>query len=107
MVFVHAGGTIVERQLTAGETVHVDTGCVVAFEQTVNFDIQQAGGVKTMLLGGEGLFFATLTGPGNIWLQSLPFSRLAGRMLSASPRRGGHADEGSALGPLGNLLGGD
>jgi uncharacterized protein (TIGR00266 family) len=107
MVFIHAGGTIVERQLVAGETVHVDTGCVVAFEQTVSFDIQQAGGVKTMLLGGEGLFFATLTGPGKIWLQSLPFSRLAGRMLSASPGRGGHADEGSVLGPLGNLLGGD
>jgi uncharacterized protein (TIGR00266 family) len=107
MIFMHAGGTIVERQLAAGETVHVDTGCVVAFDQTVNFDIQQAGGIKTMLLGGEGLFFATLTGPGKIWLQSLPFSRLAGRMLSAAPRRGGSKDEGSVLGAFGNMLDGD
>lgn len=107
MVFVHAGGTVVERELQAGDTLHVDTGCVVALEQSVGFDIQQAGGIKTSLFGGEGLFFATLTGPGKIWLQSLPFSRLAGRMLQAAPERGGSQGEGSILGSIGNLLDGD
>lgn len=106
-VFVHAGGTVVERQLKAGEVLHVDTGCVVAFEQSVNFDIQQAGGIKTALFGGEGLFFATMQGPGRIWLQSLPFSRLAGRMLQAAPQRGGSKGEGSVFGPLGSILAGD
>lgn len=105
LVFMHAGGTIVERQLEAGQTLHVDTGCVVAFEPSISFDIQQAGGIKSMLFGGEGVFFAVLQGPGKIWLQSLPFSRLAGRMLSAA-RPGGSRDEGSVLGPLGTLLGG-
>lgn len=107
MVFVHAGGTIVERELKAGEILHVDTGCVVAFEKNVSFDIQQAGGIKTSLFGGEGLFFATLQGPGRIWLQSLPFSRLAGRMLQAAPQHGGSKGEGSVLGGLGGLLAGD
>jgi uncharacterized protein (TIGR00266 family) len=107
LVFVHAGGTIVERQLAPGEIVHVDTGCVVAIQPTVDFDIQQAGGIKTALFGGEGLFFAVLRGPGKIWLQSLPFSRLAGRMLQAAPQRGGHREEGSILGGLGNLIDGD
>lgn len=106
-VFVHAGGTVVERQLAPGEIVHVDTGCVVAIEPTVDFDIQQAGGIKTALFGGEGLFFAVLRGPGRIWLQSLPFSRLAGRMLQAAPQRGGRREEGSLLGSLGGLLDGD
>jgi uncharacterized protein (TIGR00266 family) len=107
IVFVHAGGTTVERQLAPGETVHVDTGCVVAIEPTVDFDIQQAGGIKTALFGGEGLFFASLRGPGRIWLQSLPFSRLAGRMLQAAPQKGGRREEGSILGGLGGLLDGD
>jgi uncharacterized protein (TIGR00266 family) len=107
IVFVHAGGTVVERQLAPGEVVHVDTGCVVAFEPTIDFDIQQAGGIKTALFGGEGLFFAVLRGPGRIWLQSLPFSRLAGRMLQAAPQRGGSRDEGSILGGLGKILDGD
>lgn len=107
MAFVHAGGTIVERELQAGEILHVDTGCVVAFEKNVGFDIQQAGGIKTALFGGEGLFFATLQGPGRIWLQSLPFSRLAGRMLQAAPQRGGSREEGSVLGGLGGFLAGD
>ena len=107
LAFVHAGGTVVERVLAAGEILHVDTGCIVAFEQTVEFDIQQAGGIKTSLFGGEGLFFARLQGPGRIWLQSLPFSRLAGRMLQASPERGGGKGEGSILGGLGDLLDGD
>ncbi|RJQ83306.1 MAG: TIGR00266 family protein [Desulfobacteraceae bacterium] len=107
MVFMHAGGTVVERILQAGEVLHVDTGCIVALAPSVNFDIQQAGGIKTALFGGEGLFFATLQGPGKIWLQSLPFSRLAGRMLQAAPQRGGSKGEGSLLGSLGNLLDGD
>lgn len=107
IVFVNAGGTVVERQLAPGEIVHVDTGCVVAIEPTVDFDIQQAGGIKTALFGGEGLFFAVLRGPGRIWLQSLPFSRLAGRMLQAAPQSGGHRGEGSILGGLGNILDGD
>ncbi len=107
MAFMHAGGTVVERMLNPGETLHVDTGCVVAYEPAVDFDIQQAGGIKTSLFGGEGLFFARLRGPGKIWLQSLPFSRLAGRMLQAAPQRGGSRGEGSILGGLGNLLDGD
>ena len=107
MVFMHAGGTVVDRTLEAGELLHVDTGCIVAMDPGVQFDIQQAGGIKTALFGGEGLFFATLTGPGRIWLQSLPFSRLAGRMLQAAPQRGGSKGEGSLLGALGGFLDGD
>jgi uncharacterized protein (TIGR00266 family) len=107
MVFIHAGGTVVERTLGAGEVLHVDTGCIVALQPSVDFDIQQAGGIKTALFGGEGFFFATLRGPGRIWLQSLPFSRLAGRMLEAAPQRGGSKGEGSILGALGNFIDGD
>jgi uncharacterized protein (TIGR00266 family) len=116
LAFLHAGGTIVERQLQPGETLHVDTGCVVAIEPTVNFDIQYAGKIKTALFGGEGLFFAVLQGPGKIWLQSLPFSRLAGRMLASAPQRGGDREEGGLLGTaalggtmlgLGSILGDD
>ena len=107
MVFVHAGGTVVERELGPGEVLHVDTGCIVAMERRVQFEIQQAGNIKTALFGGEGLFFATLHGPGRIWLQSLPFSRLAGRMLQASPQRGGAKGEGSILGGLGGFFDGD
>jgi len=109
MVFMHAGGTIVERQLQPGELLHVDTGCVVAFEPSIQFDIEQAGNIKTALFGGEGLFFAALRGPGKVWLQSLPFSRLAGRMLAAAPQRGGSRGEGSVVGRAvlgGTLLGG-
>jgi uncharacterized protein (TIGR00266 family) len=107
LAFIHAGGTVVERQLARGESLHVDTGCVVAVEASVGFDVQRVGGVKTMLFGGEGVFFANLTGPGRVWLQSLPFSRLAGRMLAAGSRRG--AEEGSVLGGigLGALMGDD
>lgn len=106
--FVHAGGTIVERELAAGETLKVDTGCIVGYTATVNYDIQRAGNLKSMLFGGEGLFFATLTGPGKIWLQTLPFSRLAGRIYAAAPQTGGRSQgEGSILGGLGNLLDGD
>ncbi|MEQ9641973.1 MAG: TIGR00266 family protein [Alphaproteobacteria bacterium] len=106
-VFVHAGGTLHERTLQPGERLHVDTGCVAAMTADIDFDIVQAGGIKSMLFGGEGLFFASLTGPGTIWLQSLPFSRLAGRMLAAAPQRGGSKGEGSVLGGLGKLLDGD
>jgi uncharacterized protein (TIGR00266 family) len=107
LVFVHAGGTVVDRELRSGEVLHVDTGCIVAMESSVQFEIQQAGNIKTALFGGEGLFFATLHGPGKIWLQSLPFSRLAGRMLQASPQRGGGKGEGSILGSLGDFFDGD
>ena len=117
LAFMHAGGTIVERQLQSGEVLHVDTGCIVAFEPSVQFDIQKAGNIKSALFGGEGLFFAVLQGPGKIWMQSLPFSRLAGRMLAAAPQKGGNREEGSVLGKavlggsilggLGSFLGGD
>jgi len=107
LAFVHACGTVVKRELVSGQSLMVDTGCVVALTPSVNFEIQYVGKIKTALFGGEGLFFATLRGPGKIWLQSLPFSRLAGRMLASAPQRGGHRDEGSVLGGLGNILGGD
>ena len=106
--FIHAGGTIMERDLAAGELLRVDTGCIVAFMPTVDFDIQYVGKIKSALFGGEGLFFATLRGPGFVWLQSLPFSRLADRIIAASPRAGGGGkEEGSVLGGIGRLLGGD
>ena len=104
LTFVHAGGTLVERELKAGEQLHVDTGCVVAFTPSVNFSLTQAGGIKSMLFGGEGVFLAELTGPGHVWLQSLPFSRLAGRMLSSIPKQ---SEEGSVLGELGRIVQGD
>jgi uncharacterized protein (TIGR00266 family) len=104
LAFIHAGGTIVERQLAPGERLDVDTGCVVALTDSVGFDVKPVGGVKSMLFGGEGLFLATLTGPGKIWLQSLPFSRMAGRMLAGAK---GGKEEGSVLGGLGDLLSGD
>jgi uncharacterized protein (TIGR00266 family) len=108
LAFVHAGGTIVSRQLAAGEVLRVDTGCLVAMEKQVDYDIQTVSGIKTAIFGGEGLFYARLTGPGRVWLQSLPFSRLAGRVLSAVPRGGkNRRGEGSALGDLGELLMGD
>jgi uncharacterized protein (TIGR00266 family) len=108
LAFLHAGGTLYERQLSAGETLRVDTGCLAAFQPSVDYDIQMVGGVKTALFGGEGLFFATLRGPGKVWLQSLPFSRLAARVVAAAPRTGsGGREEGSVLGGLGRLLDGD
>src|SRR5262245_8617866 len=106
--FINAGGTLEEKQLAAGETLRVDTGCLVALQPTVTYDIQMVGGVKTALFGGEGLFFATLRGPGHVWLQSLPFSRLASRIYAAAPQTGGGGrEQGSILGSLGNLLDGD
>src|SRR5512138_1828848 len=106
--FIHAGGTIYERQLAPGETLRVDTGCIVAFQPSIDYDIQFVGRVKTAFFGGEGLFYATLRGPGRIWLQSLPLSRLAGRIVAAAPQTGrGGREEGSVLGGLGRLLDGD
>ncbi|HLO96698.1 MAG TPA: TIGR00266 family protein [Burkholderiaceae bacterium] len=113
LAFVHAGGTVVRRTLQPGQTVLVDTGCVVAYTPSVNFEIQYVGKIKTALFGGEGLFFAKITGPGEIWLQSLPFSRLASRIFAAAPQNGGRKEEGSLLGGfgaggvLGSILGGD
>jgi len=108
MAFVHAGGTLLERDLAAGETLRVDTGCIVALQPAVTYDIQMIGGLKSALFGGEGLFFATLKGPGRIWLQSLPFSRLASRIYSAAPQTGGRRrEEGSILGGLGHWVEGD
>jgi uncharacterized protein (TIGR00266 family) len=110
MAFVHAGGTLMEQVLAPGETLRVDTGCIVAFQPTVDFDIQYVGKVKSAIFGGEGLFFATLRGPGKIWLQSLPLSRLANRIILSAPAAGGRSSEqGSLLGAglLGGLLGSD
>lgn len=106
-VFVQMGGTIVERELKAGEELHVDTGCLAAYTPGVDFDLVTAGGVRSVLFGGEGLFFARLRGPGKVWIQSLPFSRLAGRMLAAAQGAGGNRGEGSILGELGDLIGGN
>ena len=108
-VFVQMGGAVIERELKAGEQLHVDTGCIAAFTATVDFDLIGAGGVKSALFGGEGLFFARLTGPGKVWIQSLPFARLAGRMLAAAMPGGpgGSRGQGSALGPLGDLISGN
>src|SRR5437016_5249429 len=108
LAFIHAGGTIYQRELAPGEVIRVDTGCIVAFQPSVDYDIQYVGKVKTALFGGEGLFFATLRGPGRIWLQSLPLSRLAGRITAASPQTGhGGREEGSILGGIGRLIDGD
>ena len=107
MTFVHAGGTIIEKELQAGEVLRVDTGCLVALTQTVQYDIEFVGGVKSAIFGGEGFFFATLRGPGHVWLQSLPFSRLAGRIHEAAPQNNAGFStqgEGSVLGALGSLL---
>ena len=107
LAFVHAGGTVLKRELVAGQTLLIDTGCIVALTPNVSFEIQYVGKIKTALFGGEGLFFAKVTGPGTVWLQSLPFSRLASRVFAAAPQRGGSREEGSVLGGLavGGLLG--
>jgi len=108
LAFVHAGGTVVKRELQPGQTLMVDTGCLVAMTPGVDFEIQYVGKIKTALFGGEGLFFAKVTGPGTVWLQSLPFSRLASRIFAAAPQQGGSKEEGSLLGGLagGTALGG-
>ena len=108
MAFVHAGGTVIEEELAPGQTLRVDTGCLVAFEKTVDYDIQMVPGVRNKLFGGEGLFFVRLQGPGRVWLQSLPFSRLADRILAAAPQNGGAGrEEGSVLGGLGRMIDGN
>ena len=106
MAFVHAGGHVFERTLQPGEVLRIDTGCLVAYTQTIDYDIQFIGGIKNTLFGGEGLFFATLRGPGKVWIQTLPISRLASRVLTYG-RAGGRKEEGSILGGLGNMLDGD
>ncbi len=107
LAFIHAGGTIHTKNLGPGETLRVDTGCLVAMTGEVDYNIQFVGGIKTALFGGEGLFFATLTGPGTVWIQSLPFSRLASRVFAAFPSKGETKGEGSIAGTLFDILGGD
>ncbi len=108
MAFVHAGGTMSKKVLQPGEILRVDTGCIVGFTQTVDYDIEFVGGIKNSIFGGEGLFFAKLQGPGTVYIQSLPFSRLAGRVLAMAPQTGkGDRGEGSILGGIGDLLDGD
>lgn len=104
MAFIHAGGTIAEKELAPGDVLRVDTGCLVAMTSSVDYDIEFVKGVKTALFGGEGLFFATLRGPGKVWIQSLPFSRLASRVFAAMPSSGGSSDEGSIAKGLFNLF---
>lgn len=108
MAFVHSGGTMAKKVLQPGETLRVDTGCIVGFTQDVDYDIEFVGGFKNTVFGGEGLFFARLRGPGTVYIQSLPFSRLAGRVLATAPRGGGKdRGEGSILGGIGDILDGD
>jgi uncharacterized protein (TIGR00266 family) len=107
LAFIHAGGTIIEKELQPGEGLRVDTGCLVAMTRNVNYDIERIKGVKTMLFGGEGLFFATLRGPGKVWVQSIPFSRLASRVFAAAPQGGGkQTGEGSVLGGIFKMIDG-
>jgi uncharacterized protein (AIM24 family) len=105
MAFLHACGHVIEKDLQPGEILKVDTGCIVGFTSNVNYDIQFVGGIKNTLFGGEGLFFATLTGPGKVWIQTLPISRLAGRILAYGTYK--RKEEGSLLGGIGNILDGD
>ena len=108
MAYINAGGMVIKRELRPGELLRIDTGCLVGMTGDVNYDIEFVGGIRNTLFGGEGLFFATLRGPGTVWVQSLPFSRLADHILAASPRAGGsRKEEGSVLGGLGALLDGD
>ena len=107
MAFLHAGGTILERRLDPGEKLKIDTGCLVGFTGEINYDIEFVGGIKNTLFGGEGVFFATVTGPGKVWIQSLPFSRLANKVIAHAPKAGGsRKGEGSILGGLGDLIDG-
>lgn len=108
MAFVHSGGTLAKKELATGEILKVDTGCIVGFTKDVDYDIEFIGGIKNSVFGGEGLFYATLRGPGTVYIQSLPFSRLADRIIASAPKAGGKSrDEGSLLGGIGNLLDGD
>lgn len=108
MAFVHAGGTMARKELKAGEVLRVDTGCIIGFTQDIDYDVEFIGGIKNTIFGGEGLFYARLQGPGIVYIQSLPFSRLAGRVWASAPQGGGkQKGEGSILGGLGNILDGD
>jgi uncharacterized protein (TIGR00266 family) len=105
MAFVHSGGTLAKRELAVGDVLKVDTGCIVGFTKDVDYDIEFIGGIKNSLFGGEGLFYATLRGPGTVYVQSLPFSRLADKIIASAPRAGGSSnEEGSVLGGIGRLL---
>jgi uncharacterized protein (AIM24 family) len=108
LAFMHAGGTISKKELKSNEILKVDTGCLVGFSQTVNYDIEFVGGIKNTIFGGEGLFFAALQGPGTVYIQSLPFSRLAARIIATAPQTGNkRKGEGSILGGIGDILDGD
>lgn len=108
MSFLHVGGTVARRELKEGESIKIDTGCLVGFTKEVKYDVEFVGGIKNTVFGGEGLFFATLEGPGVAYVQSLPFSRLAGRIIASLPRQGGKSKgEGSILGGIGDILDGD
>ena len=108
MAFVHSGGTLAKKELQSGEILRVDTGCLVGFTKDVDYDIEFVGGIKNTLFGGEGIFFATLRGPGTVYIQSLPFTRLADRIIASAPKAGGSSrEEGSLLGGLGRMLDGD
>jgi len=107
MAFVHAGGNIVKKELVIGEVLHIDTGCLVAFTRDIDYDIEMVKGVRNMIFGGEGMFYARLEGPGSVWIQSLPFSRLADRVIRSSGNYGKRKGEGSVLGTIGDLLDGD
>jgi uncharacterized protein (TIGR00266 family) len=108
MAFVHSGGTLAKKELAAGEMLKVDTGCIIGFTKEVDYDIEFVGGIKNTIFGGEGMFYATLRGPGTVYIQSLPFSRLADRIIASAPKAGGSGrDEGSLLGGIGRLLDGD
>ncbi len=107
MVYVHAGGTLIEKELAAGERLKVDTGCLMGMSAGIDYDIEFVGGIRNTIFGGEGVFFATLRGPGHVWIQSLPFSRLADNIVSSAPGAGGkRREEGSILGTFGNLMDG-
>lgn len=105
--FLHAGGTVIRKELGPGESLRVDTGCIVAFDESVDYSIQTVPGIKNKLFGGEGLFYAGLRGPGTVWMQTLPFSRLADRIFTAAPQRGGSQGEGSVLGGVFDLIDGN
>lgn len=108
MAFVHSGGTLAKKELAAGEVLKVDTGCIIGFTKDVDYDIEFIGGIKNTIFGGEGMFYATLRGPGTVYVQSLPFSRLADRIIASAPKSGGSGrEEGSLLGGIGRLLDGD
>jgi uncharacterized protein (TIGR00266 family) len=108
MAFVHSGGTLAKKELAAGEILKVDTGCIVGFSKDVDYDIEFIGGIRNTIFGGEGMFYATLRGPGTVYIQSLPFSRLADRIIASAPKSGGNGrEEGSLLGGIGRLLDGD